>query len=150
MSDVFNTTFEESLRILIILNIVKDKASVDKIAALDFISIYGEDFGVSDYNLHGDNNYRFSEYASKRTIISKAVKELVLNGYIKPLCNKSGFSYVITKNGANFCDDLNNDYADSFKTIAEKTISKYLDYSDRKLTYCINEYAIAVFGGKEK
>lgn len=148
MTDVFNTPFEVSLRVLIIFNIAKYKLSIDRIAALDFISIYGKDFGVSNYNLHGDNNYRFSEYASKRAIVSKALKELVLKEYIKPSYNKGGFTYSITKRGIDFCNKLSDEYADCFSDIVKETTSKYLDYSDRKLTYYINEYAIAMFGGK--
>ena len=76
MSEIFNSSLEISLRMLIILNTVQSRLSVDRIAALDFISIYGKDFGVSEYNLHGDNDYRFSEYTSKREIVSQALKEL--------------------------------------------------------------------------
>lgn len=78
MKDIFNTPFEASLRILIILNVIHTRLSVDRITAMDFISTYGKDFGVSEHNLHGDNNFRFSEYASKRKIISEAIKSLVL------------------------------------------------------------------------
>jgi hypothetical protein len=131
-----------------ILNAAKSKLSIDRITAFDFITIYGKDFGVSEYNLHGDNNYRFSEYASKREIVSQSIKELVLKGYIKPHCNKSGFSYDISKNGISFCESLNNDYADCFVAIVNKAIVLFSSYSDRKLTHCINEYAVAMFGGK--
>lgn len=149
MNDVFNTSFELSLRILMILNAAQSKLSIDRIIAFDFITIYGKDFGVSEYNLHGDNKYRFSEYASKREIVSQSIKEFVLKGYIKPHCNKSGFSYGISKNGISFCESLNNDYADCFVAIVKKTITLFSSYSDRKLTHCIDEYAIAMFGGKE-
>ena len=83
MNNIFNTSFEVSLRILIILNTVQTRLSIDRITDLDFIAIYGKDFGVSEYNLHGDNDYRFSEYTSKREIVSQAIKELVLRGYVK-------------------------------------------------------------------
>lgn len=96
MNNIFNTSFEVSLRILIILNTVQTRLSIDRITDLDFIAIYGKDFGVSEYNLHGDNDYRFSEYTSKREIVSQAIKELVLRGYITPHCNKSGFNYSIS------------------------------------------------------
>lgn len=104
MTEIFNTPFEVSLRILIVLNVSYARLSVDRISALDFITIYGKDFGVSEYNLHGDNDYRFSEYASKREIISQAVKNLVLVGYILPHCNKSGFTYSISKSGISFAN----------------------------------------------
>ena len=123
------------------------RLSVDRIAALDFISIYGKDFGVSEYNLHGDNDYRFSEYTSKREIVSQALKELVLRGYIIPHCNKSGFNYSISKSGTMFCESLNDKYAEDFTDIVKKTNSLFLEYSDRKLIRSINEYAVNMAGG---
>lgn len=149
MNVIFNSSFEVSLRILIILNTAQRRLSIDRITALDFIAIYGKDFGVSNYNLHGDNNYRFSEYASKREIVSQAIKELVLRGYITPHCNKSGFNYSISKNGTIFCNSLNDKYADDFTNIVKNANLQFLEYSDRKLTRCINEYAIARLGGKQ-
>lgn len=149
MTDVFNTSFEVSLRILIILNTVQTRLSIDRITALDFIAIYGKDFGVSEYNLHGDNDYRFSEYTSKREIVSQAIKELVLRGYITPHCNKSGFNYSVSKNGTTFCESLNDKYAEDFTAIVKKANTLFLEYSDRKLIRCINEYAIAILGGKK-
>ena len=148
MTEVFNTPFEVSLRILIVLNVAQARLSVDRISALDFISIYGKDFGVTDYNLHGDNDYRFSEYASKREIISQVIKKLVLIGYISPHCNKNGFNYSISKNGALFCESLNDEYAENYAAIVKKAHTMFFDYSDRKLIYTINHYAISVFGGK--
>ena len=148
MNDIFNSSFEVSLRMLIILNTVQSRLSIDRITALDFISIYGKDFGVSEYNLHGDNDYRFSEYTSKREIVSQALKELVLRGYITPHCNKSGFNYSISKNGMMFCESLNDKYAEDFTDIVKKANLQFLKYSDRKLIRCINEYAIAMLGGK--
>ena len=147
MSEVFNSSLEISLRILIILNTVKSRLSVDRITALDFISIYGKDFGSSEYNLHGDNDYRFSEYTSKRKIVSQALKELILRGYIIPHCNKSGFNYNISRSGTMFCRSLNDKYAEDFTDIVKKTDSLFFEYSDRELIYIINEYAINMVRG---
>lgn len=149
MNDIFNSSFEVSLRMLIILNTVQSRLSIDRITALDFIAIYGKDFGVSEYNLHGDNDYRFSEYTSKREILSQAIKELVLRGYINPHCNKSGFNYSISKNGKTFCESLNDKYAEDFTEIVKEANTLFLEYSDRKLIRYINEYAIATLGGKK-
>lgn len=147
MNNIFNTSFEVSLRILIILNTVQTRLSIDRITDLDFIAIYGKDFGVSEYNLHGDNDYRFSEYTSKREIVSQAIKELVLRGYITPHCNKSGFNYSISKEGVAFCESLNDKYAEDFTDIVKKTDSLFFEYSDRELIYIINEYAINMVRG---
>ena len=149
MKDVFNTPFEAALRILIILNATHCYLSVDRIVALDFISIYGKDFGVSEYNLHGNNNYRFSEYTSKREIVSQSIKELVLGGYIKPHCDRNGFNYSISRKGVTFYESLNDEYADCFTDIVKQSMELFSKYSDRELILCINEFAIAMFGGKK-
>lgn len=149
MSDIFNSLFEVSLRMLIILDTVQSRLSIDRITALDFIAIYGKDFGVSEYNLHGDNDYRFGEYPSRRKMISQAIKELALRGYIMPHCNKSGFNYSISKNGMMFCKSLNDKYAEDFTDIVKKVNLQYLEYSDRKLARLINEYAVTRLGGEK-
>lgn len=148
MKEIFNTPFEVSLRILIIMKVIHTRLSVDRITAMDFISTYGKDFGVSEQNLHGNNNFRFSEYASKRKIITEAIKNLVLRGYINPHCNKSGFNYSISNSGIAFCESLNDDYAEELTHIVKSANDLYHNYSDRQLTNCINEYAIARFGGR--
>ena len=132
MNNIFNTSFEVSLRILIILNTVQTRLSIDRITDLDFIAIYGKDFGVSEYNLHGDNDYRFSEYTSKREIVSQALKELVLGGYIIPHCNKSGFNYSISRSGTMFCESLNDKYAEDFIEIVKSAREKANYYVSRK------------------
>ena len=48
MKDIFNTTFEVSLRILIVLNVTQTRLSIDRVSAMDFMAIYGKDFGVSE------------------------------------------------------------------------------------------------------
>ena len=73
MSEVFNSSLEISLRILIILNTVKSRLSVDRITALDFISIYGKDFGSSEYSKNNESVFftmsvKSSAYLSLRDL----------------------------------------------------------------------------------
>ena len=102
---------------------------------------------ILDHHLHGDNDYRFSEYTSKRKIVSQALKELILRGYIIPHCNKSGFNYSISRSGTMFCRSLNDKCAEDFTDIVKKTDSLFFEYSDRELIYIINEYAINMVRG---
>ena len=148
MNSIFNSPFELSLRILILMKIKKSRVTVDWISCIDFVTTYGKDFGVSEFNLHGDNEYRFSEYAAKREVVGIAIKELVLRGFVNPHCNKSGFNYSITASGIKLCEILNDEYAENYEKIAEKAISYFADYTERKLLNCINEKAILALGGK--
>ena len=63
---VFNTPFENMLRILLLSSTLKKPANVDRLAALDFICIFGKKCKVLDKNLHGDNEFGFSEFTTKR------------------------------------------------------------------------------------
>ena len=148
VNELFNSSFELSLRVLIILNVAHARLSIDRIVAFDFISTYGCDFGISESNLHGNNDYRFSEYATKRIIITQSIKNLVLEGFVLPYCNKGGFSYSISPTGKKFCSSLNDDYANDFTQIVQQTVDVFSNYSDRALIQTINSHALKMFGGK--
>ena len=68
---VFNTIFENMLRILLLIDTMNVPANADRIAALDFICIYGKKCKVLDKNLHGDNKFGFSEFANKQRKITE-------------------------------------------------------------------------------
>ena len=55
----------------------------------------------------------------------------------------------ISKEGVAFCESLNDKYAEDFIEIVKKANVLFLDYSDRKLTHCINKYAIAMLRGEK-
>ena len=67
MQELFNSTFEVSLRLMLLLSTTGDiPMTVDRIAAYDVMTIYSRDFGLSDEVLHGDNEFGLSEFASRR------------------------------------------------------------------------------------
>ncbi len=148
MNELFNTVFEVSLRVLLILNVAQEKLSLEKITAFDFIANYGTDFGVSDYNLHGNNRLRFGEYTVRREKINRGIKDLVLIGYALPCCSKAGFSYCLTENGRAFCRELNNEYATKYSNTVSTVLSEYANFTETELINMINHRAIAMFGGK--
>ena len=59
------------------------------------------------------------------------------------------FNYSISKEGVAFCESLNDKYVEDFIEIVKKANVLFLDYSDRKLTHCINKYAIAMLRGEK-
>ena len=71
MNKIFNTTFESSLRILLLLSVSGDEQmTLDRIADYDFITIYSKYFGISDMALHGENEFGLSEFAARRGMTS--------------------------------------------------------------------------------
>lgn len=52
---VFNTAFETSLRILLLLDVSDIDLDEQTIRAADFIATYGKEFELSDDSPNGDN-----------------------------------------------------------------------------------------------
>lgn len=143
MSDVFNTLFEVSLRVLLVLDTAgKQSVTSDMIAAVDFITVYGKDFGISDENLHGDNSFKYSEFAVRRDIVNKAVKQLVLDGLVAIKIRQSGFAYSITDIGSDYCAKLENEYAAAYRELAKKTWGFVSQKSERAIIELINRHSV--------
>lgn len=71
------------LRLLLLADTLNAPANMDRLAALDFICIYGKKCKVLDKNLHGDNEFGFAEFTNKREKITEAVKLSVRNDFSK-------------------------------------------------------------------
>lgn len=147
MTEIFNTEFEVSIRLLVLLDTIGLKVTATRAAFLDFVSTYGKNFGVTSENLHGDNGYSFSEYAARKRIVDSALKSLVLKEYARPLYSRSGFAYKITKAGKLFCEQLNDEYADSYRENVQRAQKYFIKYSDRELMKYINKYAVEKLKG---
>jgi hypothetical protein len=147
MTELFNTPFETSLRVLLTLRVFGENMTLDKIAAVDFMTIYAQDFGIAAYNLNGDNGFCFSEAASKRTLISKALKQLVLDRLISAIQGRNGFTYDITVRGAQVCDSMTSDYTDEYIAMSQKVYKHIENKLEVEILAEINKKAVS---GKEE
>lgn len=97
MNKIFNTTFESSLRILLLLSVSEDEQmTLDRIADYDFITIYSKYFGISNMALHGENEFGLSEFAARRGMMQITMKSLVLDGLVSVKRRQNGFQYSIS------------------------------------------------------
>ena len=147
MTELFNTPFETSLRVLLTLRVFGEAMTLDKIAAADFMTIYARDFSLAAYNLNGDNSLSFSEVASKRVLVGKAIKQLVLNRLISAVQNRSGFTYEITAQGAHICDELTSDYTEEYIVMSQAVCKYFESKSEVEILAEINKRALK---GKEE
>ncbi len=127
--NLYNTTFETSLRVLILLCKIGKEVSEDMILWLDFICLYGKDFGVTDYNLHGENKFKFGEIAARRKKVKDSLKKLVLDGNIEVRYTISGFVYQRKIDNIS----LTSEYADEYAFAVESAIKKLNPLSDKEL-----------------
>jgi hypothetical protein len=146
---VFNSTFEMELRVLLLMSVAKKKAySIERIVSLDFIVCYAGYFQLPYLNPQGDNQYMFSELASRRERLQEAVKGLVVQGFLNVEMD-NGYAFSITDAGSKYIRKLKSEYALQYKAIAADAIKRFKDYSDLQLDHMINDSAVkSVRGGR--
>ena len=139
---VFNSTFEMELRVLLLMSAAKKKAySIERIVSLDFIVCYAGYFQLPYLNPQGDNQYMFSELASRRERLQEAVKGLVIQGLLNVEMD-NGYAFSITDAGSKYIRKLKSEYALQYKAIATDAIKRFKDYSDLQLDHMINDSAV--------
>lgn len=147
-ASALGSTFEISLRILLLLNEVQGIAlDEQQIAAVDFISVYAADFGLLDENLHGYSNYRFSEYPARKVPVSSALKELLLDGNIQFQTDSTGYKYFITEAGKNICKELTSNYADEYRIAVQVVIKNFDNLDFERMLREINQITIQSLEG---
>lgn len=143
MGTVFNSTFEVSLRLLLLLN-ESDNAglSIDRIAEYDFITIYSRYFELSDKVLHGENEFGYSEIASRRNKAQAAIKEMILDGFAQVVRSENGFKYRITEIGKNVASNLVSEYATAYRELAKLTLTKFSKYTETEIMDVISKASV--------
>jgi len=138
MTKVFNSTFENSLRMILILLEFNEPQTLDRLYVVDFLTVYGKTFNIVKENLNGENNYLYSEFQSRKLICREALKKLVLDGMAFPMNDVRGILYEITDAGKQFADSLHSDYASEYKNYAKAAIKYASNYTDRQIISVIN------------
>lgn len=134
MDKLFNSTFEVSLRAILLLAALDNNGmTVDRLAAYDFMTVYSKYFGLSDMLLHGENEFGLSEIASRRKVMQTAIKELVLEGQVKVVRREDGFGYAIADSGRALANSLSTEYAVKYKQLVKITIQNYEATSEVKI-----------------
>lgn len=141
-SKVFNTTFENMLRVLLLTDTLNVPANVDRLAALDFICIYGKKCKVLDKNLHGDNEFGFAEFANKRKKITETIKLSVRNDFMNVEHTDQGFLYSINERGKQVVQGVQSPYARLYVVGAKIVCRRFSGYADEDVLQYISDRAI--------
>ncbi|EGY1136949.1 hypothetical protein ATS86_000608 [Listeria monocytogenes] len=141
MNNLFNTPFEISIRVLLLLSAYSQPVTAERIMITDFITTYGKDFGITKNNLNGDNSYRFSEFIARRELVQQAVKKLVLQRLIKPNGSKLGFVYALTDEGSHLVQEFVSSYAEKYLPTAELAAEYLNEKNETEVLKLINERA---------
>lgn len=139
MIKVFNTTFENSLRMLLLLSGFQKPELLDRLYITDFLAVYGKDFNITQENLNGDNDFKYSEFQSRKELCRKALKDLVVNGMVTPHKDGSGILYELTDAGNQFAESLQSEYATEYRQCAKAARAYISNYSNRQAIAMINQ-----------
>jgi hypothetical protein len=129
------------LRVLLLTDTLNIPANADRIAALDFICIYGKKCKVLDKNLHGDNDFGFAEFASKREKITEALKLSVRNNFIKVEHTSQGFVYSINERGHQIVENIQSPYSRSYTIGAKIVCRRFANNTDEDVLQYISDMA---------
>ena len=122
---VLGSTFEVSLRILLMLNELSASAlDEQQIGAIDFISVYAADFGLLD------------------EMVASALKDLVLYGYAHLYPTSTGYRYSITETGKTICRKLTNSYAEEYIIAIQSVINRFDNVDAEAMLQAINRVTI--------
>lgn len=137
------SVFELSLRVMLVLNEAFPlQLDARQLAAVDFISVYAADFGLMDENLHGSNNYRYSEYLARKPLVDEALRILVLDGSVQMLGTTAGYCYSISEAGKEKCRKLSSSYAGEYSIVARTVISRFSHANLEAMVKAINSATI--------
>jgi len=140
MTQLYNSVFEISMRLLIILNVYKKPMGVDLLSYIDLFNTYGKNYGLSNTNLHGDNELSFSEIDSRRELVKNSIKRLVLQHYIDPIYSTEGFLYQINQSGSALCESMNSDYSREYVAEAKTIFKRVNNLSEKEITTISRKY----------
>lgn len=129
------------MRILLLLSEAHGPMNKDKIAALDFMSIYGRSCGLLDTNINGENRFNFAEFARKRELVTEGLSEAVRRDLVSVSTESNGFSYSLNDRGLDIVRRIESSYASQYLKAASSIISKLEDSTDIELLELINKKA---------
>lgn len=135
---LFNTPFEISLHVVMLLDAVNAAITHDRITAYDFIAIYCEDFGIADRSLNGENGFAFSELSARWNLTKTAIKDLVVDGLVVAIDAEAGILYSISESGRKMSEGFQSEYAGRYKELIRLVAERYKDSSDVELLNVIN------------
>ena len=136
---LFNTPFELSLHVVLLLDVANEGLTLDRITGYDFIAIYCKDFGIADKPLNGENGFAFSELAARRNLTKTAIKDLVFDGLVIASDGDTGIVYSISVSGRKMSESFRSEYAVRYRDLMRSVVEKYKNISDVQLFVEINK-----------
>ena len=112
---IYNTNSEIGCRILLLLGIVKEAYSAERLGYYDYFSLHLNDLKDGYEGLHPSNPNHSSEIIIKRKTIKNAITYLISKGLLTVVYSASGFKYKNTDLADHLIELLDNTYSLKYK-----------------------------------
>ena len=133
--------FECEIRFLVLLKNCRSALSEYGIVAIDYMATFGADFGISEYNLNGDNVYRDSEFIARKQMAPMAIKDLVLRGLIS-IEGSDGFKYIISDKGLEAVSKISGAYSEAYSEMTNKVLDRNKNRTETDIVSEINSFVL--------
>lgn len=129
---IYNTNSEIGCRILLLLGIVKEPYSAERLGYYDYFSLHLNDLIDGHEGLHPSNPNHSSEIVIKRRTIKNAITYLISKGLLTVVYSSSGFKYKNTDLADRLIEMLDNSYSLKYKrdVIEVDKIFRYMKDDD--------------------
>lgn len=101
-SCVFNSIYETSMRLILLLFAFDAPLSSEELFVFDFVATYGKEFDLTDVSLNGDSEFTLSKASLRRKRVVESISYLVRNGYITPTATETDTKYELAERGNEF------------------------------------------------
>lgn len=101
-SSVFNSVYETSMRLVLLLYNFEAPLTSEELFVYDFVATYGKEFDLTDVSLNGDSEFTLSKATLRRKRVMESISYLVRNGYVAPIMLDGDTKYELTEKGNEF------------------------------------------------
>ena len=131
---IYNTNPEIGCRILLLLGIVDDAYSVERLGYYDYFSLHLNDLIDECEGLHPSNPNHSSEIIIKRNTINNAITYLISKGLLTVVYDVSGFRYKNTDLANHLIEMLDNNYSLKYKKCVIEVDKFFRNMKDDDIT----------------
>lgn len=123
-SRIFNTEFENCMRLLLALERAKQPVTADELVNADFMATYAKHFGFGKEDLHGSSAFVDSIYTQRRAKGHEAIIRLVANGYATVDGKGDEPRFIISDFGTHLSSKFRSPYSKKYRRLVALALTK--------------------------
>lgn len=137
-ASIYNTSYEVSVRVLILLNFTSGPIDLQRIIYYDYLMLHYGDVDEDYESIHPANPFHTTELYIRRELIQSALDLICKKGLTNIILSNDGFLYEISSLGRNFIKCFENDYFAKLIKYAQLVTNRFDNFSVNDINEFIN------------